>query len=261
MSEVVYKVEELSKHFIIRKSLFSGKKVIHAVKGVCFELRRGESLGIIGESGSGKTTLANILLGLMNPSAGRVELFGRDMTRMDESQWRPYRQKLQMVFQYTHAVLDPKMTIEALLAEPLKIHQIVKPKEVDEEIDRLLKLVGLAETERKKYPHQLSGGQNQRILIARALATRPEVILCDEPVSALDVSVQGQILTLLSDLKKTLNLTYIFITHDLNAVKHICDRLAVMHRGEIVEIGPTNKILNEPESAYGRELYESLRLN
>lgn len=260
MAEVIYKVDDLSKHFIVRKSLFSEKKIISAVKGISFELYRGEALGIIGESGSGKTTLANILLGLMKPSSGKVELFGRDMTRLEESEWRPFRQKIQMVFQYTHAVLDPKMTIEDLLAEPLKIHQIVKKKEIDEEVNRLLKIVGLAETERKKYPYQLSGGQNQRILIARALATRPEVILCDEPVSALDVSVQGQILTLLSDLKKTLNLTYIFITHDLNAVKHICTRLAIMHRGEIVEIGPTNKILNEPESDYGKELCENSSL-
>lgn len=243
MSEVIFKVENLSKHFIIRKSLFSRKKTIHALKHVNFELMKGESLGLIGESGSGKTTLANIMLGLIKPSTGNVYHYGTDITHYDESRMRPLRSKLQIIFQYTHSVLDPKMTIEALLSEPLKIHKIVTSQEVDSEVSRLLALVGLTDAEKKKYPHQLSGGQSQRILIARAIATRPEVIICDEPVSALDVSVQGQILNLLMDLKKTMNLTYIFISHDLNAVKHISDRLAIMHQGEIVEIGDADKIL------------------
>lgn len=260
MAEVIFKVENLSKHFVIRKSLFSRKKTIHALKQVNFEIRRGESLGLIGESGSGKTTLANILLGLLKPSKGKVYLFGTDITHFDESKLRPYRSKLQIIFQYTHSVLDPKMTIEALLAEPLKIHKIVSAEELDDEINRLLGLVGLTDAERKKYPTQLSGGQNQRILIARAIATRPEIIICDEPVSALDVSVQGQILNLLLELKKTLNLTYVFITHDLNAVKHISDRLAIMYQGEIVEMGETHKILNAPKSAYGIEMSRSLKL-
>lgn len=257
MAEVILKVENLSKHFIIRKSLFSRKKTIHAIKHVNFELRRGDTLGLIGESGSGKTTLANILLGLLKPSEGKVHLFGTDITHFDESKLRPYRSKLQIIFQYTHSVLDPKMTIEALLSEPLKIHKIVNANEVDSEVSRLLKLVGLSDAERIKYPHQLSGGQNQRILIARAIATRPEIIICDEPVSALDVSVQGQILKLLLELKNTLNLTYVFITHDLNAVKHITDKLAIMYQGEIVEIGETNKILTAPESAYGKAMSQS----
>lgn len=260
MAEVIFRVENLSKHFIIRKSLFSRKKTIHALKQVSFEIRRGDTLGLIGESGSGKTTLANILLGLLKPSEGRVHLFGTDITYFDESKLRPYRSKLQIIFQYTHSVLDPKMTIEALLAEPLRIHKIVSPKDIDGEINRLLGLVGLSDAERKKYPNQLSGGQNQRILIARAIATRPEIIICDEPVSALDVSVQGQILNLLLELKKTLNLTYVLITHDLDAVKHITNKLAIMYQGEIVEIGETHKILTAPESAYGKEMSESVKL-
>ena len=243
MSEVIFKVENLSKHFIIRKSLFSRKKIIHALKHVNFDLIKGEALGLIGESGSGKTTLANIMLGLLKPSDGKVYLFGTDITHYNESKMRPLRSKLQIVFQYSHSVLDPKMTIEALLSEPLKIHKIVTAQAIDSEVSRLLALVGLTDSEKKKYPHQLSGGQNQRILIARAIATRPEVIICDEPVSALDVSVQGQIINLLLELKKTMNLTYIFISHDLNVVKHICDRLVIMHKGEIVEIGDTNKIM------------------
>lgn len=257
MSEILFEVESLSKHFIVRKSLFSRKKMIHAVRNITFKVEKGESLGLIGESGSGKTTLANLMLGLIKPSEGRIALFGHDITHLDEAGLRPFRSRLQIVFQYTHAVLDPKMTIEELLSEPLLIHKIVPKDSINQEVDRLMGLVGLSASEKHKFPSQLSGGQNQRILIARAIATRPEVIICDEPVSALDVSVQGQILNLLLNLKKELNLTYVFISHDLNVIKHMCNRLAVMYKGEIVEMGDTGKVLTSPESRYAKQLIGS----
>jgi ABC-type oligopeptide transport system ATPase subunit len=257
MSDIALKVEDLSKHFTIRNNVFSKKKTIHAVRKISFEVKSGESLGLIGESGSGKTTVANLLLKLIEPSGGRIELFGKDITQLSEESMRIYRSDIQIIFQYTHAVLDPKMTISELLREPLEIHQVVAKNQIDYEVDRLLEMVGLSKSEKNKFPSQLSGGQNQRILIARAIATRAKVIVCDEPVSALDVSVQGQILNLLFKLKEELNLTYVFITHDLNVVKHMCDRIAVMYQGEIVEIGDTEKVLSNPQDSYAKRLIQS----
>ncbi len=257
MSDIALKVQDLSKHFIIRNNVFSKKKTIEAVKKVSFEVKSGESLGLIGESGSGKTTIANLLLKLIEPSEGRIELLGKDITHLSEESMRLNRRDIQIIFQYTHAVLDPKMTIEELLREPLEIHQVVAKNQIDDEVDRLLEMVGLSKSEKIKFPSQLSGGQNQRILIARAIATRAKVIVCDEPVSALDVSVQGQILNLLLKLKEELDLTYVFITHDLNVVKHMCNRIAVMYQGEIVEIGSTEKILSNPQNPYAKRLIQS----
>lgn len=258
MQGVALKVEGLSKHFIVRKSVFSKKKTINAVNKISFDVKQYESLGIIGESGSGKTTIANMLLRLIDSSEGSIELFGVDITKIGVEAMRSYRKDIQIIFQYTHAVLDPKMTIEELIKEPLKIHKIVSEHEYDTEVDRLLIMVGLSPTERKKFPSQLSGGQNQRIIIARAIATKAKLIICDEPVSALDASVQGQILNLLVKLKRELGLTYVLITHDLSVVKHMCNRIAVMHQGEIVEIGETGKILSSPQNPYTKKLIESI---
>ncbi len=257
MPEIALSVHNLSKHFIIRNSVFSKKKVIHAVKKISFEVKPGESLGLIGESGSGKTTVANLLLKLIESSEGRIELFGKDITHLDEEAMRLHRKDIQIIFQYTHAVLDPKMTVEELLREPLEIHQVVAKSQIDAEVDRLLEMVGLSRIEKKKFPSQLSGGQNQRILIARAIATRARVIVCDEPVSSLDVSVQGQILNLLVKLKHELNLTYVLITHDLKVVKHMCNRIAVMYQGEIVEMGNIEDILSNPQDPYTKKLLQS----
>lgn len=257
MDEMALEVSKLSKHFTVRKSVFSKIQVIHAVKKICFQLARGESLGLIGESGSGKTTIANMLAKLINPSEGTIKLFGKDITHLSDEDMRHHRKDIQIIFQYTHAVLDPKMTVEELMSEPLRIYNIVEAKDMDSEIDQLLEIVGLSKTERKKFPSQLSGGQNQRILIARAIATRAKVIVCDEPVSALDVSVQGQILNLLLKLKKELNLTYVFISHDLNVVKHMCNRIAVMYQGQIVEIGETKEIMQNPKNDYTKKLLKA----
>lgn len=257
MDEIALEVTNLSRHFTVRKSVFSKIHIIHAVKQINFQLARGESLGLIGESGSGKTTIANMLVKLIDSSQGSIKLFGKDITHLSDADMRYYRKDIQIIFQYTHAVLDPKMTVEELISEPLRIYNIVEAENIDCEVDRLLQVVGLSRTERKKFPSQLSGGQNQRIIIARAVATKAKVIVCDEPVSALDVSVQGQILNLLLKLKKELNLSYVFITHDLNVVKHMCNRIAVMYQGQVVEIGDTKEMMLHPKNEYTKKLLKA----
>lgn len=232
--------------------------LIEAVKDVSFYIGENESFGLIGESGSGKSTIANIVMRLIEPSFGRIQLFGKDVTGLEEKEMRKLRKDIQIIFQYTESVLDPQMTIDELIREPLIVHGIVKPRDLEDETERLLRLVGLPVTERWKLPGQLSGGQNQRVVIARAIASKPRLIVCDEPVSALDVSVQGQILNLLSDLRRELGLSYLFISHDLKVVKHMCDRIAVMYKGELVETGSAEKILNSPEHSYTKKLIESM---
>ncbi len=232
--------------------------LIEAVKDVSFYIGENESFGLIGESGSGKSTIANLVMRLIEPSFGRIQLFGKDVTGLEEKEMRKLRKDIQIIFQYTESVLDPQMTIDELIREPLIVHGIVKPRDLEDETERLLRLVGLPVTERWKLPGQLSGGQNQRVVIARAIASKPRLIVCDEPVSALDVSVQGQILNLLSDLQRELGLSYLFISHDLKVVKHMCDRIAVMYKGELVETGSAEKILNSPEHSYTKKLIESM---
>lgn len=232
--------------------------LIEAVKDVSFYIGENESFGLIGESGSGKSTIANLVMRLIEPSFGRLQLFGKDVTGLEEKEMRKLRKDIQIIFQYTESVLDPQMTIDELIREPLIVHGIVKPRDLEDETERLLRLVGLPVTERWKLPGQLSGGQNQRVVIARAIASKPRLIVCDEPVSALDVSVQGQILNLLSDLRRELGLSYLFISHDLKVVKHMCDRIAVMYKGELVETGSAEKILNSPEHSYTKKLIESM---
>jgi ABC-type oligopeptide transport system ATPase subunit len=257
MPDSILRVEGLSKHYIIVKNGLGSTIRIDAVNNVSFAVEPLESLGLIGESGSGKTTAASMVLRLLPPSAGRIELFGHDVTNYDERMMRPLRRKLQVVFQHSRAVLDPQMSIGELLAEPLRIHRIVPERRTAEEVVRLMEMVGLRPAEMSKFPSQLSGGQNQRVVIARAIATRPKLVVCDEPVSALDVSVQGQILNLLKRLKKELNLTYLFITHDLKVVRFMCERIAVMHEGRIIETGSTETVLSNPVHRHTRRLISS----
>lgn len=260
MSSYILQVDHLSKHFIVTKNLFTPKTVIKAVENVSFNISYGESLGLIGESGCGKSTIANLVLKLIEASEGQIQLFDEDITTLNEEKVRKYRKNIQGIFQYSTNVLDPKMTISELIKEPLLIHFIVEKDGLDKEVDRLLKLVGLSPLEKNKYPSQLSGGQNQRVLIARAIATKAKLIICDEPVSALDISVQGQILNLLAELKEKLGLSYLFISHDLKVVKHMCDRIAVMYKGEIVEVNKTQEILNHPKNQYTKDLVNCIKI-
>jgi ABC-type glutathione transport system ATPase component len=257
----IMRISGLSKSFAVKKSLFAKRHVIEAVKDVSFELFPEEALGIIGESGCGKTTAANLILKLTDPDSGKIELFDTDVTRLDERNMRRFRKDIQIIFQYTNAVLDPKMTIDELLKEPLTIHRVVPGNELDNEVKRLLAMVGIPASERGKFPSQLSGGQNQRIIIARAIATRPKIIICDEPVSALDVSIQCQILNLLKRLQKELRLTYLFISHDIKVIEFICGRIAVMYRGGIVETGNTLEVLNNPRHEYTKKLISAKLTN
>lgn len=258
MNEVLVKVENISKQYTIKKNMFSPKHIIKAVDDISFSIRKGEILGLIGESGSGKTTTGSLVLRLLNSDGGKIIFDGVDISHKDETYMRNIRKNLQVVFQSSEEVLDPKMTIEEIILEPLRLHKIVAPAEYENEVNKLLNMVGLSEREKKKFPHQLSGGQRQRVCIARAISTRPKFVVCDEPVSALDVSVQGQILNLLLKLKKEMNLTYLFISHDLKVIKHICDRIAVMYKGRIVEIGDKNQIINNPKAEYTKELINSI---
>jgi ATPase components of various ABC-type transport systems, contain duplicated ATPase len=250
-------IENLSKHYIVKKNILSKRNLIRAVDNVSFNIKEGEALGLIGESGCGKSTTASLILNLIKADEGKIIYKGMDLTKISDDVMRSLRKDLQIIFQASQGALDPLMTIEELLKVPLRLHKIVENSELDSEVTRLLNLVELAESDKYKYPHQMSGGQRQRIGIARAIATRPNFIICDEPVSALDVSIQGQILNLLGNLKKELNLTYLFISHDLKVVKHICDRIAVMNNGKIVEIGETEKILEEPKEEYTKKLISS----
>lgn len=254
---VLLSIQNLNKHYVMKKNVFSKKTLIKAVDNVSFDIKKGESLGLIGESGCGKTTTAQLILNLIKSDEGSILYNDIDLTKINEMRMRNLRKELQIIFQYSQGALDPKMTVEELLTEPLKLHHIVGDAEVDSEVLRLLELVELSKSDRNKFPYQMSGGQRQRIGIARAISTKPCFIICDEPVSALDVSIQGQILNLLTDLKKELNLTYLFISHDLKVIKHICNRIAVMYKGSIVEIGTTQKILKSPSEEYTKKLVNS----
>jgi ABC-type oligopeptide transport system ATPase subunit len=256
--EILIAVQNISKHYIIKENIISKRILIKAVDDVSFNIRKGESLGLIGESGSGKTTTALMILNLIKANEGKIFYKDIELTAINDNDMRTMRKELQIIFQHSQGALDPKMTVEELLLEPLKLHQIVKDKDMDKEVSRLLNLVELSESDKLKFLFQMSGGQRQRIGIARAISIRPSFIICDEPVSALDVSVQGQILNLLDNLKNELNLTYLFIAHDLKVVKHICDRIAVMYKGKIVEIGHTKQILNEPSHEYTKKLVGSV---
>jgi peptide/nickel transport system ATP-binding protein/oligopeptide transport system ATP-binding protein len=251
-------VQNISKHYVVSKNIFSPKTIIKAVDDVSFTISKGESLGLIGESGSGKTTVASLVLNLIKADKGKILYKNTDLTSLNEEEMRTMRKELQIIFQHSQGTLDPKMTVEELLTEPLLLHKIVKSHETSKEVSRLLNLVGLSESDKSKFPYQMSGGQLQRVGIARAISTKPLFIICDEPVSALDVSIQGQILNLLKDLQKELDLTYLFISHNLKVVKHICDRVAVMYKGKLVEINDTRDILEEPSEEYTKQLVESM---
>ncbi len=253
-------VRHVSTHFALETGfLFKHRDgTVKAVDDVSFEVNPGEVLGLVGESGSGKSTLARTIMQLIPPTAGTVILGGKNLTEGSTGEIRAARRDLQMVFQDPFASLNPRMTVFDTLAEPLRVHGVVPEKEVPARVAKLMAQVGLAARSMGKYPHEFSGGQRQRIAIARALALEPKVIIADEPVSALDVSIQAQILNLLSRLVREMNLTMIFIAHDLSVVKHISDRIAVMYRGKIVELGPALDIMERPQHEYTRTLLAAI---
>jgi oligopeptide transport system ATP-binding protein len=256
--EAVFHVDQVVKHFPVRTGLLGGKGKVHAVDDVSFHVRRGEAFGLVGESGSGKTTLANLLMLLEVPTAGTISFEGRDIASLGRSDRKAYRSRVQMVFQDTVGSLNPRMTIADILSEPWAIHGTVPNSERHRRARELLERVGLDPGHVNRYPHQFSGGQRQRIGIARALALDPEVLICDEPVSALDVSVQAQVINLFKDLRDDFDLTYIFIAHDLSVVRQVADRVAVMYLGKIVEIGTEDDVLLRPSHPYTQALLSAL---
>ena len=257
---LLLRVQDLKIHFPVRGGWFgSTTDVIKAVDKVSFDVEEGSTVGLVGESGSGKSTVARALLKLTPVTSGSVNYRGKEVLPMSENEFRPLRKEMQMVFQDPIGSLNPRMTIEAILGEPLQIHFKEKSREERREVSAgLLKKVGLPEDALQRYPHEFSGGQRQRIGIARALAVQPRFLICDEPVSALDVSVQAQILNLLKDIQAELDLTLLFIAHDLAVVRHMSDHIVVMHHGKVVEQGAADEICENPRHDYTRKLLEAV---
>jgi oligopeptide transport system ATP-binding protein len=253
-------VTELHKHFPIREGLLIERKVgeVRAVDGVSFDIQPGETLGLVGESGSGKSTTGYCVLQLMKPTSGSVKFEGTELTELGREDLRQMRREMQIVFQDPYSSLDPRMTVGDIVGEPLIVHGIGSRRDRSLRIRDLLDVVGFNPTYTNRYPHEFSGGQRQRIGIARALALSPKLIVCDEPVSALDVSIQAQILNLLKDLQRDFGLTYLFIAHDLAVVRGMSDRIAVMNRGELVEIGPAEQVYTNPQDDYTKALLSAV---
>lgn len=258
-NDTLLKVDDLTMHFPIYRGVFQRQVgAVRAVDGVSFEVKRGETLGLVGESGCGKSTTGRTILQLYKPTAGSVTFDGQDLVKMKGEELRIMRRKMQMIFQDHYASLNPRMTVEELVGEPLIVHNVVPPKEVSEHVKHLLETVNLNPAFASRYPHEFSGGQRQRIGIARALALQPSFIVCDEPISALDVSIQAQVVNLLEELQDQFNLTYLFIAHDLSMVRHISDRVAVMYLGVIVELTGRDELYNKPLHPYTQALLSAV---
>jgi oligopeptide transport system ATP-binding protein len=253
-------VKNLVKHFPIRSGLLQRvSDHVHAVDGVSFDLEAGETLGVVGESGCGKSTTGRCILRLIEPSSGEVWFEGRNVTALDKPSLRAVAREMQIIFQDPYASLNPRMTVGAIIGEGLVIHQMAaNAKEIEDRVAKLLETVGLSPDYMRRYPHEFSGGQRQRIGIARALAVNPKLVICDEAVSALDVSIQAQVIDLLEDLQQEFNLTYLFIAHDLSVVEHISRRVAVMYLGRIVEIAPSRELYTTPKHPYTEALLSAV---
>ena len=258
MAEPIIRVEGLEKHFQIRTGGLGRKMLIHAVNGVSLEIAKGETLGIVGESGCGKSTLGRTILKVLEPDAGHIWCDGTDITGFSRRQMRPWRRRMQMIFQDPYASLNPRFTVGELIAEPMEIYRTHGESEQRERVQELLETVGLKPDHIRRYPHEFSGGQRQRIGIARALALEPEFIVCDEPISALDVSIQAQIVSLLERIQDEKKLSYLFIAHDLTMVRHISHRIGVMYMGELVAIGPADEVCEHPVHPYTKLLMSAV---
>jgi peptide/nickel transport system ATP-binding protein len=250
--DALLELDDVKVHFPLRSGILLSRHVgdIRAVDGVTLSIARGETLGLVGESGCGKTTLGRAILRLYEPTAGTITFDGRDITHMGEREMRPLRRRIQMVFQDPYASLNPRHSVGRIVGEPLRVHGISSGSETSARVRELLSLVGLPPDAAGRYPHEFSGGQRQRIGVARALSLNPELLVCDEPVSALDVSIQAQIINLMEELQRELGLTYLFIAHDLAVVRHISNRIAVMYLGKIVEVAPADDLYDNPLHPY-----------
>lgn len=259
MPEVLIDVQNLKKYFPIKKGVFS-KTIgyVKAVDDVSFKINRGETLGLVGESGCGKTTIGRSILRLIEPTAGKVYFEGEDVTAMNSRDLKTVRKQMQIIFQDPYSSLNPRMTVGGMISEILKFHKIAEGEAAEKKVYALLERVGLSKLHARRYPHEFSGGQRQRIGVARALSVEPKFIVCDEPVSALDVSIQSQIINLLQDLQKEMNLTYLFISHDLSVVEHISDRVCVMYLGQIVEVADVKELYADTKHPYSRALLSAV---
>ncbi len=256
-SEPLVEVEHLTKRFPVKHGVFGRRRgEVHAVEDVTLTVYRGETLGIVGESGCGKSTTARLILRLLDPTSGTIRFDGRDMTHLSQRRVRPLRREMQMIFQDPYSSLNPRKTVGQIVGEPFKIHH--NARNVKQRVRELLARVGLSPEHYNRYPHEFSGGQRQRIGVARALALQPKLIVCDEPVSALDVSIQAQILNLLRSLQEEFDLTYVFISHDLSVIRQICDRIAVMYVGRVVEVGEAERIYGHPRHPYTAALLSAV---
>ncbi len=258
-AEVLLNVKNLVKHFPIKGGIF-GRQVgaVKAVDGVNFFIREGETLGLVGESGCGKSTTGRVVLRLLDATAGEVWFKDRDVMALDKEEMRALRREMQIIFQDPYASLNPRMTVGNIIGEAMEIHGLASGKDKEEKVAKLLETVGLTAQHMRRYPHEFSGGQRQRIGVARALAVDPSLIICDEPVSALDVSIQAQVINLMQDLQNEFGLTYLFIAHDLSVVKHISDRVAVMYLGKIVELADKHELYNNPQHPYTQALLSAI---
>ncbi len=259
MSEALVEIKNLKKYFTLEHDFFGRPtSVLKATDDVSFSINKGETMGLVGESGCGKTTIGKMLVNLYSPTSGQIIFEDADLTSLPEAKRRAYSKDIQLIFQDPYSSLNPRMTVGDIIAEPIKINNLLPKEKIEERVTYLLNCVGLANHQRNRYPHEFSGGQRQRVGIARALAVQPKLIVCDEPVSALDVSIQAQVLNLLNELKDEFGLTYLFIAHGLNVVKHISDRVGVMYLGKLVEMAPKKELYSNPLHPYTQALLSAI---